>query len=77
MSSSRKSTFHDKAMPSSLSKLPRFGITSRQTSSRSDSERDDIAFGVSSLGDLENLLSRGFGDLDRPKPSPKRSKTRR
>jgi hypothetical protein len=76
--SSKKTTFHDKAIPRSLSDLPRFGITSRQTSSRAQNERTDIAFGVRSLRDLENEFSRGFADLERPKPSPRgTSKTRR
>jgi hypothetical protein len=78
MSSSKKPTFHDKAMPSSLSDLPRFGITPKRTSSRSDSERLDVAFGVRTLRDLDNEVARGFADPDRPKPSPRGpSKTRR
>ena len=70
-------TFRDKPLSSSLSGLPRFGITSKSTSSRLDSERGDIAFGVRSLRDLEKALSRGFADPDRPKPPPRGTSKKR
>ena len=66
-------TFRDKPLSQSLSGLERFGITSKSTSSRAASEREDIAFGVRSLRDLERELSRGFADPDRPTPSSKRT----
>lgn len=76
--STKKPTFRDKSMPSSLSDLPRFRITPKTTSSRVDSERPDIAFGVRSLRDLYNEFSRGFTDPERPKPTPRGpSKSRR
>jgi len=78
MSSIKKPTFHDKAMPSSLKDLPRFGITPKSTSSRADSERPDIAFGVRSLRDLDHEFARGFTDPERSKPTPRGpSKARR
>jgi len=76
--SSKKLTFRDKAMPSSLEVLPRFGITPRSTSSREDSERPDIAFGIRSLRDLDKEFARGFTDPERSKPTPRGpSKARR
>ncbi|MDF0522483.1 hypothetical protein P0R31_35170 [Bradyrhizobium yuanmingense] len=76
--STKKPTFHDKAIPSSLEDLPRFGITPKSTSSREDSERPDIAYGVRSLRDLYNEFTRGFTDPDRSKPAPRGpSKSRR
>jgi hypothetical protein len=69
--SSKKTTFPSKPMPRSLSDLPRFGITTKQTSSRELIERTDVAFGVRSLSDLDNEFARGFTDLDRPKLSPR------
>jgi hypothetical protein len=76
--SSKKPTFHDKAMPSSLEGLPRFGITPKSTSSREESERSDLAFGIRSLRDLDKEFARGFTDPDRSKPPPRSpSKARR
>lgn len=78
MSSMKKSPFHEKAMPSSLKDLPRFGITPKSTSSREDSERPDIAFGIRSLRDLDKEFARGFTDPERSKPTPRGpSKSRR
>ncbi|WP_454643094.1 hypothetical protein [Bradyrhizobium liaoningense] len=78
MSSMKKPPFHDKAMPPSLKDLPRFGITPKSTSSRADSERPDIAFGVRSLRDLDNEFARGFTDSERSKPAHRGpSKSRR
>jgi hypothetical protein len=74
----KKSPFHEKAMPSSLKDLPRFGITPKSTSSREDSERPDIAFGIRSLRDLDKEFARGFTDPERSKPTPRGpSKSRR
>jgi hypothetical protein len=67
----KKPTFDDEHMPPSLKQLPRFGITSKSSSSRSDNEREDVAFGIRSLRDLDKEISRGFTDPDRPKPSPR------
>lgn len=68
MASTRRPTFHDKPVPSSLKDLPRFSVTPTRTSSRSDSERADIAFGVRSLHDLDKEFARGFADPERPEP---------
>ncbi|MGJ5204238.1 hypothetical protein [Bradyrhizobium sp. HKCCYLR20261] len=61
----------ESSVPSSLSELPRFRITSKSSSSRADSERPDIAFGVRSLDDLYEKFSRGFTDPERSKPTPR------
>jgi len=72
-----KQPFQKRAIPPSLADLPRFGITSTQTSSRAQKERTDVAFGVRSLDDLANELRRGFANPDRPKPSPRAAPKKR
>jgi hypothetical protein len=47
-------------LPSALTDLPRYGTTSTQSSSRKDSERPDVAFGVKSMDDLVKKLKSGF-----------------
>ncbi|MGJ4993095.1 hypothetical protein ACQR0Z_01670 [Bradyrhizobium sp. HKCCYLS3077] len=69
--STKKPTVRESSVPSSLSELPSFRITSKSSSSRADSERPDIAFGVRSLDDLYEKFSRGFTDPERSKPTPR------
>jgi hypothetical protein len=76
-SSSKRPTFYDKSVPPSLTDLPRFSVTPTRTSSRSDSERPDIAYGVRSLRDLDKEFARGFADPERPKPSVRGPSKRR
>lgn len=69
----------DDGWPEALAGLPRFGLTSKKSSSRAQNERADIAFGVGSLDELADKLARGFGNPERPTapvtrgPSKKRS----
>lgn len=78
MSSIKKPPSRGESLPPSLSDLPSFRITPKSTSSRADSERADIAFGVRSLRDLDKEFARGFTDPERSKPTPRGpSKSRR
>jgi hypothetical protein len=71
MSATKKGSFHARVLPAALSDLPRYGVTSSNTSSRSENERDDFAYGVRSIDDLEQRLRRGFADPTRPKSRPR------
>lgn len=50
----------DDDLPPSLKGLPRFSITRESSSSRADAEREDVAFNIRSIRDLDKQISRGF-----------------
>jgi len=52
--------FQDREVPPSLERLPRFAFTSSRASSREQSARSDIAFGVRNAEDLIEAFRGGF-----------------